>query len=125
METISSYKDLIVWQRASELAVALYELTAQFPESEKFALSNQMQRAAVSIVSNIAEGRHRGSRKDFRRFLYIAFASGAELEAQIFIAKKLKETSACNYVYVDSLLNETMRMLNAMIQKLSNQEARS
>lgn len=126
METmIRSYKDLIVWQRASQLAVAVYELTAQFPESEKFGLYSQMQRAAVSIASNIAEGRHRSSRRDFRRFLYIAFSSGTELESQVFIAKQLKQTSACDYTKVDSLLDETMRMLNSMIQKLSTQKAKS
>lgn len=115
---IKSYRDLIVWQRAAELAVAIYALTINFPLSERFGLTSQMQRSAVSIASNIAEGRHRTSRKDFLRFLRIAYASGAELETQIFIAKQLNATRAYDYVKVDDLLLQTMKMLNALIQKV-------
>lgn len=64
-EIIRSYKDLIVWQKAMDLVAVVYELTDQFPKSETYGLSQQMRRAAVSIPSNIAEGRRRGTRKDF------------------------------------------------------------
>ena len=73
-----------------------------------------MRRSAISIPSNIAEGRRRGSKKDFRQFLIVAYASGAELETQIEIAKRLSFGKNLDYAKIDSLLNEVMRMLNKM-----------
>lgn len=115
---INSYKDLIVWQKAIDLVVLIYALTKNFPQTEIYALTSQMRRCAVSIPANIAEGRHRGTRKDFVQFLRITYGSGAELETYIEIAKKLKFGSDADYSKVDSLLNEVMRMLNSMILKL-------
>lgn len=77
---IHSYKELTVWQRAMELAVAVYNLTEQYPKSELYGLVSQTRRAAVSIPSNISEGRMRGGKKEFCQFLLIAYASGGELE---------------------------------------------
>ena len=77
-----------------------------------------MRRAAISVASNIAEGRHRGSRKDFVHFLRISYASGAELETQCYIAQRLPNIQECNFKEVESLLQEVMKMLNTMIQKL-------
>ncbi|MBU1987391.1 four helix bundle protein [Patescibacteria group bacterium] len=74
-ETIYSYKDLIVWQKAMSLVVTIYELTKQFPKSELYGLTSQMRHCSVSIPSNIAEGKRRGSRKDYRQFLIIAYSS--------------------------------------------------
>jgi four helix bundle protein len=116
-QTINSYKDLIVWQRAIELVVAIYELTENFPKEEIYGLTSQIRRSAVSIPSNIAEGRFRGTKKDFSQL--ISYGSGAELETQIEIAKKLQKTKTLNYELVDSLLLEVMKMLNAMIKKLN------
>src|SRR3989344_9605046 len=87
--TILSYKDLIVWQKAMLLVEEVYKLTSQFPQSELYELSAQMRSSAASIPSNIAEGRKLGSKKEFRKFLRISFGSGAELETQIEIAKRL------------------------------------
>ena len=87
--TIYSYRDLIVWQKSVELVVAIYKLTEKFPSVEVYGLTSQMRRAVISIPSNIAEGRKRGTRKDFRPFLVVAYSSGAELETQLEIAKKL------------------------------------
>ncbi len=115
---IRSYKDLIVWQRAMQLTAAVYSLTENFPSTEQFGLISQMQRSAVSIASNIAEGRHRGTRKEFRHFLLIAYASGAELETQISLSKMLLKTALLDYAIVDRLLLETMKMLNKMIYEL-------
>lgn len=115
---IQSYKELIVWQKAVELSVQVYALTENYPREEIYGLTSQMRRAAVSIASNIAEGRYRGTKKDFCQFLRIAFGSGAELETQIEISKRLPKTQALNYVAADSLIAEVMRMLNAMIEKL-------
>lgn len=116
--TINSYKDLIVWQRAIELTIEIYRVTTNFPQKEDRGLTSQMRRAAVSIASNIAEGRYRGTRKDFMNFLRISFASGAELETQIYIAKQLDETKNLDYAKVENLLMQTMKMLNTLLQSL-------
>lgn len=102
--TISSYRDLVVWQKAIQLAIEIYQLTDRFPREEQFGLVSQMRRAAVSIASNIAEGRSRGTRKDFAHFLTMAYASGAELETQIYIARQLPKTHLLNYQLVESIL---------------------
>lgn len=113
-----SHKDLIVWQKSMDLVVRVYALTKSFPKEEIYGLTSQMKRAAISIPSNIAEGRRRGSRKDYHHFLVIAYGSGAELETQIEIAKRLPFGQNLNYDQVDSLLNEVMRMLNKMTSNL-------
>lgn len=115
---IYSYKDLIVWQKSIDLVVAVYELTEQYPKSEIYGLMSQTRRSAISIPSNIAEGRRRGSRKDFRQFLIVAYGSGAELETQIEIAKRLAFGKSLNYTKVNNLLSEVMRMLNKIISTL-------
>lgn len=119
MEMIHSYQDLIVWQKAMDLVVAVYNLTEKFPKSEQFGITSQMKRAAVSIPSNIAEGRRRKTRVDYCHFLTIAYGSGAELETQIAICKRLPFGKMLDYKLVDSLLLEVMKMLNRMIEKLS------
>jgi four helix bundle protein len=116
----TSYRDLVVWQRGIELVIEIYALTDQFPSSEKFGLISQMQRCAVSIPSNIAEGRYRGTRKDYLHFLRIAFGSGAELETQIEISKRLPQTKQLDFSKAELLLQEIMKMLNSMIQKLGD-----
>lgn len=88
---INSYKELLVWQKALKLSVKVYELTEKFPKEEIYGLTSQMRRASVSIVSNIAEGRNRGTRKDFAQFLRMALGSSAELEAQSQISKQIKK----------------------------------
>lgn len=111
---IYSYRDLVVWQKSMQLVVVIYGLTDQYPKSELYGLISQTRRSAVSIPSNIAEGRRRGSKKDFRQFLIIAYGSGAELETQIEIAKRLPFGKNLNYIKVDNLLIEVMKMLNKM-----------
>jgi len=115
---IESYKDLIVWQKAIDLVVAIYELTAQFPKEEKYGLSSQMREAAVSIPSNIAEGSRRRSRKEYSYFIRISFGSASELETQVIAAKRLPFGKNLNYSKVDSLLDEVLRMLNKMLDSL-------
>lgn len=114
-----SYKDLIVWQKAMELTVSIYELTEQLPKTEIYGLASQMKRSAVSIPSNIAEGRRRSTRKDYRQFLITAYASGAELETQLEIIKRLPFGKSLDYTKTDGLLNEVMRMLNKITNTLN------
>ncbi|MBZ9539939.1 MULTISPECIES: four helix bundle protein [Modicisalibacter] len=83
------HQQLRAWQESMELVSTIYALTATFPAEERFGLSSQMQRAAVSVPSNIAEGAARGSKADFLRFLYIARGSLSEVETQLLIAQRL------------------------------------
>jgi len=115
MAQLITYKDLIVWQRSMELVVEVYKLTEDFPKTELYGLTSQIRRCCVSIPSNIAEGRRWSTRKDYRKFLTIAFGSGAELETQIEIAKRLGYIKECDCVELDRLLSETMKMLNKML----------
>jgi four helix bundle protein len=115
---INSYKDLIVWQRSMDLVVEIYKLTELFPNSEKFGIINQMRRAAVSIPSNIAEGRHRSTRKDFCQFIIVAYGSASELETQIEISKRLSFCDLNKFEKADILLDEIMKMLNKLISSL-------
>lgn len=116
---LSSYKNLIVWQKSMDLVLAIYELTKGFPPEEKYGLASQMRRSAISIPSNIAEGRYRATKRNFIQFLIIAYSSGAELETQIEIAKRIEITRDLDYSPVDILLTEVMKMLNVMIRKLN------
>lgn len=118
---MKSYKELIVWEKSCKLVLEIYKITSTFPGDEKFGIISQMRRAAVAIPSNIAEGYMRGSKKEYIQFLRIAFGSGAELETQLIISQKL------GYIQHESLhnatlllLSEVMKMLNAIISKLSN-----
>lgn len=113
------YKDLIVWQKSIDLVVEIYKITKSFPKEEVFGLTSQMKRCAVSISSNIAEGSKRGTKKDYRHFLLTALGSGAELETQIVIAKKLSFSEISTFSEVDSLLDEVMRMLTKMTKDFS------
>ncbi len=83
------YHDLIVWQRAIELTVSVYSLTRTFPKQEMYGLTSQMRRASVSVASNIAEGRGRLNRAEFRQFLGLAQGSIFELNTQLVVAKRL------------------------------------
>ncbi len=116
--TIRSYKDLVVWQKAIELVVNIYDATTSYPPHELYGLVAQMRRAAVSIPSNIAEGHARGTRRDYRYFLIRALASGAELETQILISKRLAFGQEVNFGTIDVLLVEIMKMLNTLTKRL-------
>ena len=105
------HKDLEVWKLSMDLVIKIYKITKSFPENEKFALTNQICRAAVSIPSNIAEGCGRGTDKDTLRFLDIALGSSAELETQLLIAETL------NYANMQEIL-ANLDKINALIYGL-------
>lgn len=115
---MQSHENLTLWQKAVELSVATYKLTEKFPVREIYGLTSQIRRAAVSIPSNIAEGRRRGTDADFSHFLRIAHGSLAELETQLLIAKKLSFCSAKEYEDVRAQTTPIGKMLHAMIKKL-------
>ncbi len=114
---LRSFKELIVWQRAIELAQLVYELTRKLPAEEQFGLKSQMQRAAVSISSNIAEGHGRNSRKEFVQFLAIARGSATELESQLIITGNIYKVDTNRLAAV---LGEVQKMLGAMSRTLAN-----
>ena len=116
---LSSYKDLIVWQKSMNLVEEIYKLTGEFPKSETYGLASQMQRCAVSIPSNIAEGYKRNHSAEYIQFLSIANGSGAEIETQIEICKRIPDLKNHDYKKAEELLEEVMKMLNVIIYKLS------
>jgi four helix bundle protein len=113
-----SFKDLLVWQRAIQLTVAVYKLTDSFPASERFGISNQLRRASVSIASNIAEGYGRSTKGEYVLFLGHARGSNCEVETQLVIAGTLGFGSEELRESAESLSGEISRMLIAMINKL-------
>lgn len=116
---VNDHKDLIVWQKSMDLLVEIYRIVKKLPREEIFVLSDQMRRAALSIPSNIAEGRSRSSEKDFLRFLFIARGSKAELETQLLACIRLDYLDEAEVEGALNLCSEVGRMLNAMISKLS------
>tara|TARA_B100001079_G_C16145081_1_gene397358 strand:+ start:159 stop:515 length:357 start_codon:yes stop_codon:yes gene_type:complete len=87
--TKTTHKDLDIWKLSIQLVKDIYQLTSKFPSEEKFGLTAQIRRSAVSVPSNISEGAARNSNKDYVRFLYIALGSLSEIETQLIIAKEL------------------------------------
>ncbi|MEO8638259.1 MAG: four helix bundle protein [Candidatus Taylorbacteria bacterium] len=117
---INSCKDLIVWQKSLKLSVIAYHLTKKFPREEMYGLTSQIRRAAVSIPSNIAEGRNRNTKKDFIQFLKISFGSTAEIETQMEIASELQYITSNELADVLNTISEITRMLHALCRKLSS-----
>lgn len=115
---ISSHKDLIVWQKAKDLAISVYNLTQDFPREELYGLTSQIRRSVVSISANIAEGRSRNSTKDFIHFLHIALGSCTELETELIISRELKFGMIDKYSKIEFSIVEIQKMLTVMIKKL-------
>src|SRR5947199_3957581 len=118
-QATQNYKDLIVWQKGIELAKRIYGLTRMFPREEKFGLTSQMRRAAVSIPSNIAEGQARRTTPEFIQFITHAQGSTAELDTQIILAVELKFCPKNDALPIYELTDEIRRMLNALHRKLA------
>jgi four helix bundle protein len=113
-----SFQELVVWKKSIELALSVYRLTAQFPDVERFGLTNQMRRAAVSISSNIAEGVGRATNGEFLQFLGIARGSNFELESQCVIARGLGFGKQQDLQEAEKLSNEVGRLLSLLIKSL-------
>jgi four helix bundle protein len=113
-----AFQDLTVWQRAMEMTVSVYELTREFPKNEQYGLTSQLRRAAVSVASNIAEGRGRNTEGEFRQFLSIAQGSTYEVHTQLLVARQLKIGDEIALKRAESLCIETSKMLGAFIQSL-------
>lgn len=112
------FEKLEVWQKAISFAETVYRVTQPFPADERFGLTNQMRRAAVSISSNIAEGSSRSSDKDFARFVEIAYGSDLEMVSQAFIGRGQNFMEEANFHQVYAQAEELARMLSGLKTRL-------
>ncbi|MFN3652790.1 MAG: four helix bundle protein [Armatimonadota bacterium] len=115
-----SYRDLKVWQKGMDLAVASYQLTRNFPREEQFSLTSQIRRAAASIPANIAEGYGRGHRPEYTQFLHIAQGSLKELETLLLLSGRVEVSSKDHLTPALELCDEVGRMLRTMIRGLNS-----
>jgi four helix bundle protein len=106
---VMNHKDLEVWKKSMDLVESVYQLTNNFPDTEKFGLTNQIRRAVVSIPSNIAEGAGRKSDKELIQFVHIAIGSLAEVETQYLISLRLK------YIVKNEIIENELVVLNKLL----------
>lgn len=111
-----NFKELVVWQKGRELAVAVYKMSSDIPQSEKFGLISQVQRAVVSIPSNIAEGYRRNNPKEYKQFLGIALGSAAEVETQLIL---ISDIYAIDTTELQDKTIEVQKILSTIIRKIS------
>jgi len=114
------YKNLIVWQRAHALVLAIYKFTSTFPQTEAYGLTNQVRRAAVSVTSNIAEGFARKSENEKVQFYYLSLGSLSEVDNQLTIARDLQYLKKSDYDILESLITEVNKMLHALIHSIKD-----
>jgi four helix bundle protein len=117
---VKTHADLIVWQRAIQMTLAIYKLSQEFPREEIYGLTSQIRRASVSVASNVAEGYGRGSRGEYKQFLGIARWSNCEVQTQLVIAKELGYGKEDQRRMAADLSNEVSLMLHALIAKLAH-----
>ncbi len=113
---ISSFRDLIAWQKSYELARLAYALTKAFPQDERFGLTQQIRRGCVSVASNIAEGYGRGGRQDYVRFLKVARGALYELDTQFQLSHDLRFMSDSDYAGIRQLIGDCERVLAGLIR---------
>jgi four helix bundle protein len=119
---IHNFKELIVWQRAMDLVVLTYQLTGFFPKEEKYGLISQIQRCAVSIPSNIAEGSGRVSTKEFQHFISIALGSSFELETQVILAFRFNYISESQMSEFDLSVRPVQKMSYGLYDSLEKKQ---
>lgn len=119
MSEIKRFEDLKVWQKSHERVLEVYKVTQQFPAEEKFGLTSQIRRSAVSVVANIAEGSKRQHLKEYIWMLHISHGSLTETEYHLLLAKDLKYLSNAKYQELFNLSEEVGRMLNGLIKSIS------
>lgn len=120
-----SYKDLFVWQKARALAVLIYQVTERYPKSEVYGLTAQSRRAAISVVSNIAEGQGRLTKGEFRQFLGQARGSLLELDAQLAISSDLGYLQSEQYASLGREITNTLGLINRLIDSLRQSISRT
>jgi four helix bundle protein len=118
---LQSYKDLRVWQQSMDLVETIYKITGTFPRQEQFGLASQMQRSAVSVPSNIAEGYTRSHKKEYLQFLAVSHGSLCELETQMEISYRLKYIGEEIYKNTSSVVVIISKQLLSLRRSLYNQ----
>ena len=118
---IESHRDLIVWQKAMELTVQIYKLTARFPREETYRLTAQITRSAASVPANVAEGHSRSTRRDYANFLAIAKGSLMETETFLMLALRLGYVSEEQAKPASGLITEVSKMITTIRNKLQSQ----
>jgi len=113
-----NFKELNIWKRSVDLAVKVYQLSNDFPKEEKFGLTSQITRSAVSVLSNIAEGAGRNTDKDFNNFLGIALGSSFELDTQLIIANRIGIIDDEKFKSISSEILEVQKMINGFKRKI-------
>jgi four helix bundle protein len=115
---LKNYKGLNVWQKSYELCLKVYGITTKFPNEERYGLTSQIRRSAVSIPSNIAEGYGRKTTADYIRMLYISYGSVCELETQVLLSGDLRFIEKGKLESIKKNMGEVERMLKALIKSL-------
>ena len=115
---MEDFKDLVVWTKAHQLTLAVYQRTRTFPKEEMYGLTSQVRRASASIGANIAEGCGRRSDAEMKRFLQIARGSASELEYHLLLAKDLQFLAADEFKVLEQKVLEVQRMLASLVQRL-------
>jgi four helix bundle protein len=115
---MGNYQQLKVWKRAHTFALELYRSTESFPDRERYGITSQLRGAAISVVSNVAEGSGRNSNRDQARFLQIARGSICELECQLLLARDIGYLTAETWSALDRPCREIGKMLNGLIRSL-------
>jgi four helix bundle protein len=121
---VDSFKDLIMWQKAMDLAAVVHELAARFPKSEIYGLAIQLRRAAVSVPSNIAEGQQRYGDREFIHFLSITLGSLAETETQLLLAVRFQYLTEKDVESAMQLIDECQRMVHSMRNRIIGGQSR-
>lgn len=116
---VRTHRDLDVWKRSIDFVTCIYKVTESFPKSELYGLTSQIRRSAVSIPSNIAEGATRKGKNEFKQFLYIALASGAELETQLIISGNLGYAKEEQKEQLINELATISRMIQGLLKSIS------
>lgn len=117
-KSIRSYRDLVAWQRAFEFGAAVHAIARTLPAEEKFGLTAQLRRGAISVASNIAEGYGRGSKGDYARFLKVARGSLYEIDTQLLFAQRFGYITADAYEKIHTLREECERILAGLIRSI-------
>ena len=121
---MSTFRDLIAWQKAMDLAEDVYAVTARFPSEERYGLTSQLRRCAVSIPSNIAEGQGRLTTRDWQHFLAQARGSALELETQLLLASRLGMGTEADVHHAIGQAQEVARIINGLLNSTESRPAR-
>jgi len=118
---MKDFRDLKIWERAHQLTLRVYKVSAQFPREELFGLISQMRRCSASIGANIAEGCGKRGNNEFQRFLQIASGSASELEYHLLLARDLHFLSESDYLEMKNELSALRKMLTSLLQKIEGE----